>query len=476
MIGSSPPNIVAVDLGAESCRVFLLDWGGREPRISLVHRFSNGPVQQGASLHWDLDRIFEELQTGLARGAEQSSSPIGSIGVDGWAVDYARLGRNGAPLGKPFCYRDLRTELAESEVKARCSIETLYSITGVQPQRINTLYQLVADRMAAVPIEERWVNLPEYVLAKLGGSLVAEYTNATHTGLVDCADRQWSQPLFDLLGLDMDAAPQLVPTGTELGRLRGSLSELDAFRKTVLIAPACHDTASAIAGISTAGDDWAYISSGTWSLIGTLLNEPILSSEACNAGFTNLGAAGNRICFHKNVNGMWILKQTLNQLCSPGKQWSMPELVSAAVLVDPPINLLDLDDPTLLLQDAMASRINAQRMRRGIEPLPEEASAMPAFASLIFHSLAHTYARVVSDLKGLTGKKLKQLSIVGGGSLNQQLNQLTAEATGLEVCCGIPESAILGNFAAQLSTLEGQPNATTRIAYWSCKLATFYQG
>ena len=469
---SDHPQLVAVDLGAESCRVSLLQWRGETPHIELVHRFSNSPVTIGQGLHWDFSRVVSGIEDGLLRCAEKTSAPIAAIGVDGWAVDYVRLTETDLPIAQPFCYRDLRTEATEAELSQRCSREELFTLCGVQPLRINSLYQLMADNRAGIPSSARWVNLPEYLLARLGGKISAEFTNATHTGLVDIQTRAWCPEVFELAGLDLGASPELVPTGTCVGVVQGSLRNLHPFKETQLIAPACHDTASAVAGIPLSGDDWAYISSGTWSLVGALIEQPIKSAAACKAGFTNLGAAGNLICFHKNVNGMWLLKQTMNQLCPEDNPWPMAELVAAAGQVDDPIGTIDVDEPELWAAGNMASRINGQLRRRGLAQIEEHPAAMPVFARLIFHSLAERYATVLADVQTLTGKRLRKLAIVGGGSLNAFLNRLTAEATKLEVCPGVAESSTTGNFAVQLASLEGCADSPDRIAYWARSLAS----
>lgn len=469
---SDHPHLVAIDLGAESCRVSLLEWRGDAPHIELIHRFSNAPVAIGERLHWDFRRIVSGVEEGLVRCAEKTSAPIAAIGVDGWAVDYVRLTETGLPIAQPFCYRDLRTEAMEAALARKCSREELFALCGVQPLRINSLYQLMADRRSGIPPTTRWVNLPEYLLARLGGRIAAEFTNATHTGLVDIQTRAWCPEAFDLAGLELVAAPELVPTGACLGAAQGVLHDLHPFQETRLTAPACHDTASAVAGIPMNGDDWGYISSGTWSLVGTLIEKPIKSADACNAGFTNLGAAGNRICFHKNVNGMWLLKQTLNQLCPEDNPWPMAELVAAAEQVAEPEGTIDVDDPALWAAGNMASRINHQLRRRGLEPIEEHPAAMPVFARLIFYSLAQRYVTVLADVQKLTGKKLRRLAVVGGGSLNAFLNRLTAEATGLEVCSGVAESSTAGNFAVQLASLEGSADSPDRIAYWARMLAS----
>ncbi|HEX3435999.1 MAG TPA: FGGY-family carbohydrate kinase [Pseudacidobacterium sp.] len=467
---SDLPVIVAVDLGAESCRVSLLCWERRNPRIVLVHRFGNAPIEREGKLYWDLERICSELQQGLYLCASQVQGQIASIGVDGWAVDYVRLNEDRTPLAVPYCYRDARTEAAEIEVSKHISPVELFALSGVQPLRLNTLYQLVADRLAGVPDSAPWVNLPEYVLMQLGADRIAEFSNATHTGLVDAKTRSWSKEVFGRCGLDLNSAPKLIATGTTVGRANGILAGLAAFREAKIIAPCCHDTASAVAGIPLHGDDWAYISSGTWSLVGTLLDHSINSVEAFHAGFTNLGAVGGQVCFHKNVNGMWLLKQCHAQLSTNENTWGMADLIGAAERLPAPRNLLHVDDPDLLRHGSMASRINAQLMRRGLEPIEESVSAMPQYALLIFHSLVARYREVLEDAASLSGKRFKRLSIVGGGSQNQFLNRLASEATGLELYCGAVESSTVGNFAVQLAALEGAAASRERIAYWASTL------
>ncbi|HYK34659.1 rhamnulokinase, partial [Alloacidobacterium sp.] len=398
------PTIVAIDLGAESCRVSLLEWEGRKPRIELMHRFGNAPVEVDGALRWNLDLICEGLEQGLHRCASKAQTKIASVGVDGWAVDYVRLKEDGLPVAAPYCYRDTRTGAAEAEVRKRISFAELFALSGVQPLRINTLFQLVADQMAGAPAESQWINLPEYILMRLGGSRIAEYSNATHSGMMSAGKKCWNPEIFTRCGLDASAAPPIASSGSWVGEAKSA-----AFKGTKLIAPCCHDTAAAIAGISLHGDDWAYISSGTWSLVGMLLDHTVTSSEAFAGGFTNLGAAGGQICFHKNVNGMWLLKQCMAQLCPLADMWPMPELVAAAERQPQPANVLDVDDPDLLLFGHMASRINAQFKRRGFEPIEEDTSAMPQYASLIFYSLAARYAEVLQNAAELSGKKLKRL-------------------------------------------------------------------
>jgi rhamnulokinase len=452
---------IAVDLGAESCRVSLLRWVDGKPEIALVHRFANAPREVAGGLRWDLAMIEAGLDHGLRECAAIAREGIRSIAVDGWAVDYVRVDAEGKALSDPFCYRDERTVRAEKALHRKISPERLRELTGVQLIRINTLYQLYADQLQGLPEGRQWLNLPEYILSRWGGARVAEHTNATHTQMVELYQRQWCREIFSVAKLDLAAAPKLVPPGTEIGRLSGPLAELPAFRETVLIAPACHDTASAIAGIPAAGNDWAYISSGTWSLVGTVLEQPRNGEAAAEENFTNLGAVGGRVCFHKNVNGMWLIRQCIEKWAADGRVWTVPELVAEAEKIAKPHGSLDVDDPDLLLAGRMPQRINAQRVRKGFDSLDESPEGAPAFASLIFHSLAARYAKVLDRVAFHSGKKLKRLFVVGGASQNDYLNRLTKEATGLELFRGAAESSTVGNFAVQMAVLEGSRDAMT---------------
>jgi rhamnulokinase len=374
-------------------------------------------------------------------------------------------------LADPFCYRDERTVQAEQALHERIGAEKLRELTGIQQLRINTLYQLYADVLEGLP-GQRWLNLPEYLLFRWGGAAVAEYTNATHTHLIELHHRSWCAEIFQAAQLDLACAPRLVPPGTEIGTLRGPLAELPALRDAVLIAPACHDTASAIAGIPATGSDWAYICSGTWSLVGALLDEPQNGAAAAAENFTNLGAVGGRICFHKNVNGMWLLQQCMETWESEGRPWTVAELVAAAESITPSQDLLDLEDPDLLLAGQMPRRINAQRMRKGLNPLDERQENAPVLASLIFHSLAAQYAKVLDRVAFHSGKRLKRVFIVGGASQNDFLNRLIGESTGLELVRGSAESSTVGSFAVQMAVLQGQRDVLTgasaeQVSHWA---------
>jgi len=452
---------VAVDLGAESCRVSLLRWEEGAPRITLVHRIPNGPVAQGGHLRWDLQAIWAGVEEGLRRCASIAAEGIASVAVDGWATDYVRLNEDGVAIADPFCYRDLRNVAAEQGVHERIPLRELYALTGLQRLRFNTVYQLYADQMAGIAPSVPWVNLPEYLLSFMGGRRVAEYTMASHTGLVSVATGDWCAEVFAAVGLDPAAAPELVAPGTDVGVLKGALAELPAFRGARLIAPACHDTASAIAGIPETSEDCAYISSGTWSLVGALLDRPCNTQQAFEKDFTNQGAVAGQVSFHKNVNGMWLLRQCIEHW---NQGFTVPELIAEAEGLPAPDHLFEVDQEDLMLPGDVPGRINQQRRQAGFEPVDEAPENAPVFASLILHSLAARYAGVFRDLTEVTGKELRQVYIVGGGSRNKLLNRLTQQATGLTVHCGYVESATIGNFAIQMAA--GNPSKA-EIAKWA---------
>lgn len=473
--GASRRASIAVDLGAESCRVSLLRWQGDTPSLTLVHRFPNGPVRAAdGSLRWPLDTILREVDKGVRRCAELAPEGIRSLGVDGWAVDYVRLDRDGNLLEAPHSYRDERNALAAAKLHQHLSSERLREIAGVEQQPLNTLYQLYADHLSGRPATQ-WLNLPEYLLFRWGAEPVAEYTNASHTELVDLYARNWSREIFRAAELDVTCAARIVPPGTLLGKLSGALASVPGLDDVELIAPACHDTASAVAGIAEAGDDWAYISCGTWSLIGALLHKPLNSPSTREDNFTNLGAVGGSTCFHKGVNGMWMLKQCMDFWAKAGTPWELLPLLAAADAQPAPDHLLHVDDPSLLGMGEMPNRINGQRAGQGLPLLPSDHEHAPGLVALILHSLAARYAEVLRRIEHHSGKTFQRVVMVGGGSQNVTLRRLTAERTGMEVIAGPSESSTIGNLAVQLAVLDQRSPATSpefaaEVAEWARRL------
>jgi rhamnulokinase len=474
--GATPHRVVAIDLGAESCRVSLLNWQQSDASLRIVHRFPNSPYERDGHLYWDIAHIRENILEGLRLTARESCGPIDSIGVDGWGVDYVRLDSDHKPLQDPFCYRDPRTEEIPGNFWKSFAAERLYSLTGIQMLRFNTLYQLIADHQAGLPSGASWLNLPEYILCSLGARPVSEFTLATHTQLLNATERAWSPEIFAAAGLDQNKAPEIVPPGTIIGELKGDLAGLPEFRKTKLIAAACHDTGAAVAGIPHSGDDCAFISSGTWSLVGMVLDRPCLSEAAFRQNISNEGGLEGTSRFLKNVNGMWLIEECIRHWRTLGKDWSVTSLIEACRSLPAPKANLDVEHGELLLAGRIPQRINSVLKLSGHAPLPEDPGSAPHFASLIFHSLAARYTEILRNISDVAGKKFRRVHIVGGGNRNTFLNQLLQERSGLEVIRGPVECSTIGNAAIQLAALGGLRGTSfgvsrAAVAEWSQRLA-----
>ncbi len=462
------PARIAIDLGAESCRVSLLRWIDGQPKIEVVHRIPNGPVHRGNTMRWPLDSILAGLEEGLRKAAVAAPEGIASIAADSWGVDYVRLAPEGKPIAEPFCYRDERTVATKETADRLIGPYALYQRTGALPHRINTVYQLLADPAAGISADAPWVMMPEYVLSWLGARRVSEFTHATHTGLVDLTTGTWDPDLFRLLGLSLEAAPPIVQAGNIVGRLTGPLAALPAFRETQLIVPACHDTASAIAAIPFSMATGMYISSGTWSLVGTLAATPITTQTAFDAGYTNLGAATGEFLLHSLVNSMWVLKQCMDGWATEGRSWKIDDLIQQACDCETD-GMLNMDAESLLLDSKMPERINAELQHLGHEPIADVPGNEPRFARLIFSSLASRYARSRTTLEQMLGHKITSIHLLGGASRNKLLVDLTEKHTGLPVTIGHAESTTIGNFAVQLAAAEsdGGPVEPEAIRRWA---------
>jgi rhamnulokinase len=465
------PARVAIDLGAESCRVSLLRWVDGTPAVEVIHRIPNGPKHRDDTLYWPLKQILAGLEEGLRKAAAAAPEGIASIGVDSWSVDYVRLAPDGSALCEPFCYRDERTVKSKQAADAIISPFEIYQRTGAYPLNLNTVYQLMADPAAGPEgknqrIDKRapWVMFPEFVLYWLSGRRVGEYTNASHTGLVNLKTGAWDADLFEILGLAVEAAPPIVTTGTVLGPMKGPLAALDAFRATQIIAPATHDTASAIAGIATDLGSAAYISSGTWSLVGTITQTPVTTRHAFDAGYTNIGAAGGGLLFHSLINSMWVLKQCMDGWSAEGRSWPIEKLVQEAAACNATTGVLDMDAPTLMLDTGMPGRVNKELVRLGFEEIPDVAGNEPIFARTIFESLALRYALALANLEKMLGRKLDRIHMIGGATRNKLLIELTEKQTGLKIEIGETESSTVGSLAIQLAASEAAGERVTPAA------------
>jgi len=460
-------NVVAVDFGAESGRLVLCRWNGTEGTLEEVHRFPNAPDQVGNHLVWDMERLWGEILRGLLKAAAKTGGHIDSVGIDGWGVDYALLDAVGKRIGHSYCYRDARNVPAMEKVISQLSQDRIYEITGIQFLPFNTIYQLAAHK-AEFPREweraARWLTLPEYFQYRLTGVMAEEYTEASTTQLLDVRTRTWSKELASALGLSLDKFPPIVQAGTVLGKLLPEVSQEVGLEGTQVIAPACHDTGSAVAGIPFPQEGLAFISSGTWSLVGTVVLNPVVRGDV-GKKFTNEGGVAGSIRFLQNVIGLWLLQECLREWNSQGLSLTAADLAAQCMETPPEGPYFHADETTYLAPGNMVERINVGVRAAGF---PEERRP-PELAAIIFRSLARRYAAVVGELGRLSGKSINRICIVGGGVKNEALNRLTELLTGIEVVRGPSESTAAGNIAVQIAALE-QSISLDKIQGISAKL------
>jgi len=444
----NPPHAkpyLAFDFGAESGRAVLGHLRSGILTTEEIRRFPNEPVEYGGSLHWDVPRLWLEVRKALN---SCPSAELAGIGVDAWGVDYALLGERGELLQNPYHYRDRRTEGVMQEVFRRVPREEIYRATGIQFMPINTLYQLCAakrDTPAILAAAKQMVTIPDLFNYWLTGSVVCEFTNATTTQLVNPVRRAWATDLMQKLDFRPDLPAPIVEPGTVIGKLLPALAPSATLAQTPVIAPACHDTGSAVAAI-TAREGTAFLSSGTWSLIGTELDTPVFSPQALKANFTNEGGVNGTTRLLKNVMGLWMLQACRTCWAAQGHNTDYRELVELATQEPAFTHLVDPDDESFLHPADMPRAIDAF-CQRTQQPTP---STPGAYVRCILESLALKYRLVLKNLEQLCGRRMEQIRIIGGGSQNTLLNQFTADATGRRVLAGPVEATALGNIAMQI--------------------------
>ncbi len=437
-------SYLAFDLGAESGRSILGQLRDGLLNITEVTRFPNQPVRGHNSVHWDVLRLWHEMQRGLA---EAPVTKLDSIAVDTWGVDYALIGESGELLANPIHYRDPRNVAAMETVCARLTRGKIYSVTGIQFMPINTLNQLYAASRATPRMLEAaaaLVMIPDLFNYWLSDSLGVEYTNATTTQFLDCHTRTWATGLLEELEIPSRLLPQLFQPGSVIGELKSQVSS--AFAGTPVVVPACHDTGSAVAAIDT-GNHAAFLSSGTWSLLGAEIAAPIVTARARDLNFTNEGGVCGTIRLLKNIGGLWLLQSCRRTWTASGHEYSYEDLLAAAAAEEAgTTSIIDPDDLSFLSPDNMLDAIAAYCKRTG-QPVPQTP---PEYARCILESLAMKYREVLQSLEELTGTRFAEIRIIGGGSKNRLLNQLTANAAGRPVVAGPVEATALGNIAMQM--------------------------
>jgi rhamnulokinase len=444
----------AVDLGASSGRVMLARVGPGELSLDEVHRFPNVPVQVAGTLHWDILRLYGDVLEGLGAAAaagNMDGDGLGGIGIDSWGVDYGLLDESGALLGNPVHYRDGRTDGVPEQVWARVPEADLYAVTGIQQLPFNTIYQLAAaagtPQLAAA---RTLLMIPDLLIYWLTGHTGAERTNASTTQLYDARQGKWAGDLIERAGLPASLFPPLRSPGDVIGPVHAGLGELSG---KPVIAVGSHDTASAVVAVPATGQDFVYISSGTWSLVGMELDAPVLTEASRRAGFTNEAGVGGRIRYLHNVTGLWLLQESLRAWAAVGRPMDLAELLAEAAGVAPLTSVVDTDDPVFLPPGDMPARLT-EACRAAGGPVPVTPAEV---ARCILDSLALAYRRTIIAAQELSGRHADVIHMVGGGVQNELLCQLTADACGLPVIAGPVEAAALGNALVQARTIGVAP-------------------
>lgn len=451
----TPARVAAVDLGASSGRVMLGVVDHERLELTELVRFVNRPVRAAGTLYTDILSLWTGTLDGLRAAARQSGG-LDGIGVDSWAVDYGLLDEAGALLGNPVHYRDERTDGVADKTLVEVGAERLYQLNGLQFLPLNTVFQLAAARGSAqLAAAHRLLLVPDLFGYWLTGQQGAELTNASTTGLLDVRSRTWSREVTDAVGLDPGLLPELREPGTRLGELLPEVLDTTGLAGPVPVwAVGSHDTASAVVGVPAERESFAYVSCGTWSLVGLELVEPVLTEDSRRANFTNELGIDGTVRYLRNVMGLWILQEALRTWEVAGTPADLPTLLAEAGRVPALTVVVDPDDPVFLPPGDMAARIEQVCRRTGQRPPQSRAETVRC----VLDSLALAYRRAVDDARRLSGRDVDVIHLVGGGSRNELLCQLTADACGLPVEAGPVESAALGNVLVQARALGAAPD------------------
>jgi rhamnulokinase len=431
-------NVIAIDLGAESGRVARVTFNGSALHLEEIHRFPNIPVRVGKTLHWDALRLWNEIQTGIDAASKSGDKPAG-IGLDCWGVDWALLDRDGNLMGNPVHYRDSRTDGMMEWVFERVPRRTIFERTGIQFMQINTLFQLASQVKAGsaqLETAKTFLSIADLFNYWMTGAKVCEFSHATTQHIYNPRTYNWDWETLNAVGIPTHLFGEIVQPGTRLGEFNG----------IPVFAPATHDTGSAVVAVPTTTADYAYLSSGTWSLIGLELPEPIISDAAYEANVTNEGGYGGTFRFLKNVAGLWIAQQSRATWRAQGTEYSYADLTQLAVEAEPFRSLIDPDDNAFLPPGDMPSRIRDFCARTG-QPIPETPGQV---VRAIYESLALKYRHSLDTLSSLSNRTIERLHIIGGGTQNTLLCQMTADAIKRPVVAGPIEATALGNAIAQL--------------------------
>ncbi|MBQ7589329.1 MAG: rhamnulokinase [Verrucomicrobia bacterium] len=442
---------LGVDLGAESGRVIAGLWDGEKLTLEEIHRFGNGPVLLGNSIRWNVMGLWNEIQTGMSLAAKKFGDSIVSIGADTWGVDFVLLNKDEEVLGMPYHYRDARTNNIMEEVFKIVPKADIFADTGLQFMQFNSLYQLYAWEKHSPSIlnaATTFLMMPDFLHWCMCGSKVVEFTNSTTTQFVNAIKRDWSKDLLAKLGIPSHFLPQIVKPGTCLGDLRQALAEKTGLKNVKVVVPPTHDTGAAVAAIPTrrtGSANWAYLSSGTWSLMGAEIQKASLTPQTLAYNMTNEGGVDDTYRLLKNIMGMWLIQQCKKSFENQGKKYSYAELEQMATKATPLRSIVDPDDSRFLNPTDMPKAMQ-EYCRETNQPVPETEGELMRCAR---ESLALKYRETMLALNELTGEKIEVLHIVGGGSKDVLLNQMTADLCGVPVMTGPVEGTVIGNLLTQ---------------------------
>ncbi len=445
-------NYLAVDLGAESGRGILGRLEDGRVHLSEVHRFPNSPVRLPDGLHWDVLRLLAEVKRSIVLACQAGEGQLDGIGVDAWGVDFGLLDRTGALIANPMHYRDSRTDGMLDEVLKIVPKEDVFSQTGIQFMQINTLYQLfslVWHNSPTLKIAETFLTMPDLFNYWLTGRKVSEFSNATTTQCYDPVRGVWAAPLLQRLGISTEIFPEIVPPGAVLGPLTNLLADDLCVPTAQVIAPACHDTGSAVAAVPADSDSYAWISSGTWSIMGVNVDQPLINEQTLKFNMTNEGAVNGQFRLSKNIMGLWLVQECRRTWEHQGELLTYEDMTRLAAEAPALRSFVDPDSGDFLKPGDMPARIQAYCERTG-QPVPESKGAVLRCA---LESVALRYRWVLERLETLLDKRLEVVHIVGGGTKNRLLSQLAADATGRKVITGPVEATATGNVLIQAMAL-----------------------
>ena len=446
-------HYLACDLGAESGRLMLGTLEDGHLSLEEPHRFPNGPVETEHGLCWEISRLFSELKIGLKIVASRKM-PIRSISCDAWGLDYFLIDESGEVMEPTFCYRDSRNQRGIDRALNKLSWEAIYEETGIQFVQINSLFQMAAESTGRIEQMRTFLPLGDGFNYLLCGVAKAEISLASTTQLYNPRTGNWAHKILDAFNWDHEKFPELIPSGTRLGTLKPELTEESGLDQIEVIASCSHDTGSAVAAVPAEGIDWAYLSSGTWSLIGVELQEPIITNQSRDLNFTNEIGYGNTVRLLRNCIGMWLLSECRRMWTTEGQEYDYATLTQIAEEAKPFTSLINPEDERFFKPDNMPSAI-AGFCRETNQPEPHTHGAT---VRCVLESLALLYAQRLKEAEELTCQPIKRLHIVGGGSRNTLLNQFTANACGVEVIAGPTEATALGNVLVQAITLGDLPD------------------